>query len=277
MVQFVMSPHFVSSLLFVGLLIALRTVAGRWVNTTHFIHKSMRMKALSHLRSVSYVFFLVGMLYIWGEQTQSLLIALFALIYAFARTAQGILACIGGSTLKTRSQAYKIGDRIRVGKSEGDVIESNWLSTTLLEGGASGRKIIFSHAKLLNEPIYNESLVEGFSFDTIEVAIGRKENWKMASQLLIDVAQEQTASFIDSARRRLAEVEKKQGLELPAPDPKVSIDLESSGQIVLKVRLLVPSTMKERVRSAILHTFLDKFYPICSVTDLLEKKISQES
>lgn len=276
-VQLVFSPQFVSSLLYCGLLLAVRTGATRWARTTRVIQESLKIKALSHIRSALIVAFLVGMLYIWGEQAQSLVIALFVFIYAFARAIQGLLACVGGTAVKIRSQAYAVGDRIHVGKTSGDVVDSNWLTTSLLESGASGRRVTFPNSELLKEPIYNESLVEGFSFETLEVALERSENWKMASQLLLDSAEQQMTPFIDAARRRLAEVEKAQGVELPSPDPKVAIDLSQMGQISLRVRLLVPTSMKERVRSELLSTFLEKFYPICSVNDLLEKKIAHES
>lgn len=275
-VNFLISPHFISSVLYSGLLIAVRTALFRWVRSTHIIQESLRIKVLGHIRSVLIVAFLVGMLYIWGEQAQSLLIALFVSMYAFARAAQGLLACIGGSALKIRSQAYKVGDRIKVGAAQGEVVDSNWLTTSILESGSSGRKVTFSNAKLLQEPICNESLVEGFSFETVKIALDRAENWKMASQLLMDSAEQQVAPFIDAARRRLAEVEKKQGIELPSPDPRVAMDLSEKGQVLLRVRLLVPTSMKERVRSELLSIFLEKFYPICSVGELLEKKISHE-
>lgn len=276
-VPFLISPHFISSVLYSALLLAVRSAAFRWVRSTHVIQESLRLKALSHIRSALIVAFLVGMLYIWGEQAQSLLIALFVSLYAFARAAQGLLACVGGSALKIRSQAYKIGDRIKVGGVQGDVVEFNWLTTSLLESGSSGRKVTFSNAKLLQEPIFNESLIEGFSFESVQVVLDRTENWKMASQLLIETAEQQMASFMDAARRRLLEVEKKRGIELPAPEPKVAIDLSERGAVILRVRLLVPTSMKERVRTELLGTFLEKFYPICSVNDLLEKKISHEN
>jgi len=275
-VNFLISPHFISSVLYCALLLAVRTAVFRWVRSTHIIQESLRIRALAHVRSALIVAFLIGMLYIWGEQAQSLLIALFVFLYAFARAAQGLLACVGGSALKIRSQAYKIGDRIKVGSVQGDVVESNWLTTSVLESGSGGRKVTFSNAKLLQEPICNESLIEGFSFETLKVVLDRSENWKMASQLLLEAAEEQMAPFIDAARRRLAEIEKKRGIELPAPDPKISIDLSEKGQISLRLRILVPTSMKERVRSELLSIFLEKFYPICSVEGLLEKKISHE-
>lgn len=274
-IQFVLSAHFASSLLFCGVLFALRAATLRWVRSSPIIHTHLKGKAIGHVKSIFIIAFMIGMLYIWGEQAQSLIISFFVLMSACAWAARDMISCIGGSALRVRSHTFEIGDRIEMGSVRGDVIDTNWLTTTVLERG--GRKATFSNTAFLNSVVYNENLIEGFCFETITVRIERKENWKLAYQLLMDIATEQAAPFIDAARRRLAAVEKKRGIELPAPDPKTWIDMDEPLVFTLHVRLLIPVAMVARVRAATIHTFLDRFYPICSVSELLERKIPNSS
>ena len=60
-------------------------------------------------------------------------------------------------------EPYRVGDRIRIGAATGDVIDVNYLDTTLWEFGGdylstehpSGRIIKFPNSTVLNQPVYN--------------------------------------------------------------------------------------------------------------------------
>ncbi|HYK21746.1 MAG TPA: mechanosensitive ion channel domain-containing protein [Pyrinomonadaceae bacterium] len=62
-------------------------------------------------------------------------------------------------------QPYRVGDRIKIGTATGDVIDVNYLDTTLWEFGGdylstdhpSGRLIKFPNSNVLNTPVYNYS------------------------------------------------------------------------------------------------------------------------
>lgn len=75
-----------------------------------------------------------------------------------------ITSLIGWVYLLIR-QPYKVGDRIEIGNARGDVIDVNYLDTTLWEFGGpylstqhpSGRIIKFPNSLVLNETVYNYS------------------------------------------------------------------------------------------------------------------------
>lgn len=89
----------------------------------------------------------------------------------------GVLSLILGFALQTPissligwvylliRQPYKVGDRIEIGNARGDVIDVNYLDTTLWEFGGpylstqhpSGRIIKFPNSLVLNETVYNYS------------------------------------------------------------------------------------------------------------------------
>jgi small-conductance mechanosensitive channel len=60
-------------------------------------------------------------------------------------------------------EPYRVGDRIKIGDAAGDVIDVNYLDTTLWEFGGdylstehpSGRIIKFPNSSVLNTPVYN--------------------------------------------------------------------------------------------------------------------------
>lgn len=75
-----------------------------------------------------------------------------------------ITSFIGWVYILVRSP-YRVGDRIKIGESAGDVIDVSYVDTTLWEFGGeylstdhpSGRVIKFPNSKVLNTPVYNYS------------------------------------------------------------------------------------------------------------------------
>jgi small-conductance mechanosensitive channel len=101
---------------------------------------------------------------------------LFANWYA-AAASLGLISLVLGFALQTPitsligwvyvlvREPYRVGDRIRIGDALGDVIDVDYLDTTLWEVGGqhltgfhpSGRVIKFPNANVLNQPVYNYS------------------------------------------------------------------------------------------------------------------------
>ena len=109
-----------------------------------------------------------------------LVIAFFVLTLLFqnwytAVVSFGLLSLILGFALQTPitsfigwiyilvREPYRVGDRIKIGNAAGDVIDVNYLDTTLWEFGGdylstehpSGRIIKFPNSTVLNQPVYN--------------------------------------------------------------------------------------------------------------------------
>lgn len=113
---------------------------------------------------------------------QAVLIGFIAMSVIFvnwytAAVSLGIVTAILGFALQTPissfigwgyiivKRPYGVGDRIQIGAATGDVIDINYLDTTLWEFGGpylstdqpSGRLIKFPNANVLSEPVYNYS------------------------------------------------------------------------------------------------------------------------
>jgi len=86
---------------------------------------------------------------------------LISLILGFALQTP-ITSFIGWIYILVR-EPYRVGDRIKIGNATGDVIDVNYLDTTLWEFGGdylstehpSGRLIKFPNSNVLNTPVYN--------------------------------------------------------------------------------------------------------------------------
>ena len=92
-----------------------------------------------------------------------------AILAALVIGTKELIMCFLGSIVKAGSNAFSLGDRIRIGDIEGDVIDQNLLSTQLqevAEGQYSGQLVSLPNSMFLNQAIHPEPYL--FQFMTLQ-------------------------------------------------------------------------------------------------------------
>lgn len=121
------------------------------------------LRRILRLLTALAVFFIVLSLLFANWYTAVVSLGLISLILGFALQTP-ITSFIGWVYLLVR-QPYRVGDRIKIGNSTGDVIDVSYLDTTLWEFGGeylstdhpSGRLIKFPNSQVLSAHVYNYS------------------------------------------------------------------------------------------------------------------------
>ena len=119
------------------------------------------LKRVSRLVVWLVVGFLVLTIFFQNWYTAVVSFGLISLILGFALQTP-ITSFIGWVYILVR-EPYRVGDRIKIGNATGDVIDVNYLDTTLWEFGGdylstehpSGRIIKFPNSTVLSSPVYN--------------------------------------------------------------------------------------------------------------------------
>ncbi len=110
-----------------------------------------------------------------------------------------ITSLIGWVYLLIR-QPYRVGDRIEIGGARGDVIDVNYLDTTLWEFGGpylstqhpSGRIIKFPNSLVLNETVYNYSWpLFPYVWNEIKFNIAYDSDLDFVAQTMKEVVEEE--------------------------------------------------------------------------------------
>ena len=119
------------------------------------------LKRVSRLVVWLVIAFFVLTIFFQNWYTAVVSFGLISLILGFALQTP-ITSFIGWIYILVR-EPYRVGDRIKIGQATGDVIDVNYLDTTLWEFGGdylstehpSGRIIKFPNSTVLNSPVYN--------------------------------------------------------------------------------------------------------------------------
>jgi small-conductance mechanosensitive channel len=258
--------HFQQSVFFLLALFTIRYIAKKRIYSPS-ANKSQdrKLRALGNLQSSLSMLLVFGLLYIWSDILSVFALSLFTVALAIVTAVKELLMCIHGYILILRNKFYQLGDRIKIGNAQGDVIDINFLSTTLLEIGEdhqkTGREISFANSILLNRTVHNESIFENFAMVTLTIPIHYSQNWQKAKNLLLETAQQECEPFLELASKKIKEGQRKLGLELSCIEPQVSIDLPNHEKIVLYLRIPCPLQQRETVEQSILSRFMEKMTP----------------
>jgi len=237
-----------------------------------------RLRWISSTRSLVFILILVSVIFLWGETIQGFAISVFAIAFALVFSVKELCMSFNGSVVRFRGKLFDIGDRIEVGEVRGDVIDTTLLSTTVEEVGRgasnhlyTGRRISFSNSIFLSQPVINESFLENYTMIRMEIPLKLEANWKEGKHLLLKIAGEEIAPYLEQARHRMSQMERRRGMQLPSVEPRVTIGLPEVDKVVLHLRMPSPTHLKERLEQVVLSRFLERFYHDAPLEKLLPK------
>jgi small-conductance mechanosensitive channel len=201
----------------------------------------------------------------WATMFASLGLA--SLILGFALQTP-ITSFIGWIYVLVR-KPYRVGDRIRIGQAQGDVIDVSYLDTTLWEFGGeflstdhpSGRIIKFPNSNVLNTPVYNYSWpLFPYIWSEIKLDVAYQSDLEFVSGVLRDVAMEHLGQAmvkrVATYRQLLAETP----VDALTVNERPNVQFRTSDNTWIEVilRYLVEPKEAGRVKTAILKKALDR-------------------
>ena len=208
---------------------------------------------------------LVGALGVLTEQWLGLLFSLGIVGFAVTFALQQPLFSLIGWVYIIVKRPYRVGDRVTIEGSRGDVVGVDFLVTTLWEAGGdlvstnqpSGRIITLPNSVVLSSHVHNHSW-EAFPYVWNELAIqvAYETDLEFARETMVDVTDDylgdEMAARIATYRERLAET----AVDLEVRDrPTVNVQQRESW-VELRVRYLTHPRRGTRVRNELYERIL---------------------
>lgn len=218
-----------------------------------------------HVKNFSLIIVLAGLVGLWATELRTFALSLVAVAAAVAISTKEIIQCLLGGVYKASVNPFDLGDRIEVGGYRGEVIDHNFLSTTVLEIGPwkdvhslSGRQLIIPNSLFLTHAITNQSLQQEYVLHMIRVPLLPGEDWRALEKLLLEVALKECAVILESARQSMQRMGQREGLDLPTVEPRVTFQLGDYGQMQANLRVPCQGSRISRTEQAIVRGILEK-------------------
>jgi small-conductance mechanosensitive channel len=260
-------PDVVKSVILLAVVITARIIAVRAILRSEALSVETRRRWVLTVRNALVLIFVTGLIFIWFHELSAFAVSLVAIAVALVLATKELILCLSGTVLRAGTNAYTLGDRIEIGGTRGNVIDQNLLATTVLEIGPgqtssqyTGRAVIFPNSLLLSSPVINETYTKDFIVHSIRIPLTVADDWQAAERLLLDIAKEECAPFIDEAQKHIKRLEDKAWLDAPSVQPRVSLQLPEPDRINLLLRIPSPAHRTSRLEQAILRRFLSAFH-----------------
>ncbi len=182
-------------------------------------------KMIAFLGYMLIVLFLAG---VFSNQLHSIVVALGVASAGIAFALQEVIVSIAGWLAISSGRFYKIGDRVQLSGTVGDVIDIGVFSTTLMEVGEwvkadqySGRVVRIANSFVFTEPVYNFSADFPYLWDEIVLPVKYGSDIQMTRSILQQTAEDVVGEYTQPAQARWQEMYKKYRLEHESVDPVV--------------------------------------------------------
>lgn len=219
-------------------------------------------------KTVGVLFYLVLLLVlfrIWIEDPQALLVS-YGIVAAGATIAlQDLIKNFAGGIVIIVNNLFRVGDRIEVQDSVGDVIDIGLFNTTMLEirnwvsgDQSTGRILTVPNGIFLSNRAINYTRDHEFIWDEFMIPVTHKSDWKKASRLLKETAKRKTKDSMDLADRQLKRLARKFYIAERETAPQVFIN-PTDNWIELHLRYITEARTRRLMKTTIAQSVLTSF------------------
>jgi small-conductance mechanosensitive channel len=162
---------------------------------------------------------------------------------------------------------YAVGDRVKIEESKGDVIEVDFLVTTIWEVNGdlvsthqpSGRVVTVPNSVVLNSQVVNYTTLVDHVWNELSIQVAYETDLQFARQTMIEVADDYLgdamAREISEYRDRLSQT----AVELEVQGrPTVNV-VQTESWVELRLRYLVHPRRGARTRNVLYERILERF------------------
>lgn len=234
--------------------------AFRLLETTlprHFARADARYRARKFVVFAGYIVGILFLVILFEDRLGRVSLALGVAGAGVVLALQDVIASFAGWCAIGFSRLYTVGDRVQIADTRGDVIDISILRTTMLETGNwvsgdlhNGRIARIPNAAVLKGPVFNYSQEFRFVWDEIKVTLTAGSDHTIARTMLLEVAHEAVAVFMQEARHSWKGVTDNYRIENPDLEPIVALAV-TGGCLEFTVSYIVDyaqrTVMKDRL------------------------------
>ncbi|MBU1296163.1 MAG: mechanosensitive ion channel family protein [Gammaproteobacteria bacterium] len=252
--------------------ILLSYIVRRYTKRAIRLHqKTEHDKKRQRINTVDNIFNLllvVGLVLIWSSELQNIAISIAAFMVALVIATKEFIACIVGAFYRASTRPYQVGDWIRIANYEGEVTDSDWLSTTLFEvdlkGGSytyTGRTTVVPNSVLLLHTVQNLNYMRRYVTHTFSISRSADDvNLFTIKEQILEKIREYSEHFHDVAIRYNSLIEKRLDIKISGPEPRVRITTTVEGYNVFSISLFCPTDEAVEIEQKVIEDFMIFWY-----------------
>ncbi len=219
-------------------------------------------------KTITYVYFVILFLVIgsiWFRGMTSLGTFLGLASAGLAVALHDPISNIAGFFFIEARKPFRVGDRIEIDGTQGDVIDIRLFQFSIVEVGnwvdadqSTGRIIHVPNQMTLRKPLANSHVGFEYIWNEVPVLITFESDWKKAKELLLKIGRENTEYLSQGAQAQIRKAARKYLIVAGKLTPTVYTDVKDSG-VNLTIRYLVNPRQRRGTEQKIWEEVLDAF------------------
>ena len=220
------------------------------------------------VHNFSNLIMVLGLFAIWVSELRNFALSIAAFSVAIVIALRDVVQCLVGGIYQASMRSFTIGDWVKIGEQFGEVIDNNWLSTTLLEidphglgNGYTGTTLYVPNSVFFSQPVKNLNFMRRYiehSFSIVRESKG--ENPFAIKAYITERVLERCESFKEVAERYCKLIENRMGVELAGTEPKIKITTSELGHDVLTITLFCPREEATDIEQKVTEDFYRFWY-----------------
>ncbi|MCB1935927.1 MAG: mechanosensitive ion channel family protein [Nitrosomonas sp.] len=259
--------QFVQSCVLIAALLSLRILLIYLIKRNREVLTEGRRHSITRVKNFSWLIIVFGLLMIWWPELKNFAFSIAAVTVALVIATKELIVCFSGAMLRAGTGAFTIGDWIEVGANRGEVIDYNMFSTTLQEldrppndYSFSGKTIVIPNSLFLSEPIKNLNFSKRYVFHRFSIILDAYYDLADIQQWILHEIDQYSADFIEVARRYNAFIEKRTGIDIPGPEPRIMISTSELSRTIITVIVFCPTEKAAELERHITQGVLEQVY-----------------
>jgi small-conductance mechanosensitive channel len=230
----------------------------------HFGYGDQRYHVRKMVTAASYILIFAFITILFADRLKHVGFAVGVMGAGVVVALQDVIASMGGFIAIGFSNLYRVGDRIQVNETRGDVVDISVMRTTVLETGNwvsgdlySGRIVRIPHSVVLKGLVFNYSQGFRFVWDEITIRLTCGSDHEQARRMLLRVAHETVSDYLTEAQESWKRIVENYRIQNRPLQPTVTLDA-GGGTLDFSLSYLVDYTRRTTVKDQLFTKIVDE-------------------
>jgi small-conductance mechanosensitive channel len=218
-------------------------------------------------RAAVWALTVVGLVALWRPFAGRFGVVLGFMAAGIAFAMQEVIGAFAGWINILSGRIFRVGDRIEMGGTRGDVIDITPLRTKIMEIGGpdestwvhgrqlTGRVVAVSNKATFTEPVFNYSASFDYLWEEISAPVSYDADWRQAAQILEDEARRVSAAT--DAADAIASMAQRYPVPRADVEPRV-YTAATDNYLLLTTRFVVPVRRARAVKDELTRRVLER-------------------
>ncbi|TAA45104.1 MULTISPECIES: mechanosensitive ion channel family protein [Corallincola] len=266
--ELIVDNKLIASVILVITALLLRWLLLRLIGKRKKHEEDLPQRRINGLNNATSLLLMVGLIAIWMSELRYFALSMAAFAVAFVVATREYIQCMLGAIYIASTRPFVVGDWIQVGDYSGEVVSSDWLTTSLLEidlesqsYGYSGKTLILPNNLFATKGVHNLNFMRRYVAHSFTIV--RDPDWVnvfAAKQYILDCTNASCEPFQDVAERYNAMIEKRLGIPISGPHADVRISTNATAKNLFTITLFCPTQEAVRIEQEITEKFMAFWY-----------------